>query len=48
MPSFERIRKRKMTKILHRGPNTELWELETGAKLKDFRHFQQGASQECD
>lgn len=48
MPSFDRVGKRKMTKVLHRGPNTELWELEIGAKSKDFRHFQQEASQEHD
>lgn len=48
MSSFQRAGERMMTKILHRGPDTELWELEIEAKLKDFGHFEQEAGQECD
>lgn len=48
MSSFQRVGERMMTKILHRGPDTELWELEIEAKLKDFGHFEQEAGQECD
>lgn len=38
MPSFHRVREWKMTKILHRRPDTELWELAVAwGTVKRFR-----------